>query len=445
MLLFNLADVSGQTAPTSSRVLNDYIHSGLENNLALKGKQLNIEASYLALREARSYYLPSATLLGDYSGASGGRKIQLPLGDLLNPAYKTLNQLTASNNFNMVSNQEVAFLQQRLQDTRIQITVPLINREINYSNRIQKEATNGIQAEINTFKRELVRDIRVAYYTCQQAEKAIHIYKNAESLLKENLRFTEVLLRNNIGIKSNLLSVQAQLMKNTSLQIEAENRFKIASAYFNFLLSRPLNEEIVLAPADPSVQIGFQASEPQGFMKREELSRLNSMVIQSKLLVKKERATGMPQIAAFFNSGMQGSGFSSNNSNKYLVGGIQLKWTLYNGTRTSIKTQQAQNSLKIIQAKLSETEASIEVENVAKALELSTAIAKLNGAKSSLELSKEFYRETQLRYRQGQALALELLDSFTQLINDQMQLEMNQTNVQIKQAEVERSAAGYTL
>ncbi|MBC8051918.1 MAG: TolC family protein [Sphingobacteriaceae bacterium] len=445
MYIIHQGTVAGQTANTTAEVLTSYIRMGLDNNLALKGKQFDLERSRLALREARSYYLPSITLLGDYSAATGGRKIQLPLGDLLNPVYGSLNQLTASNDFSMIANQEVAFLQPRLQDSRIQLTVPLLNGEIKHQNGIQKEAVTAKQAELSAFKRELIRDIRVAYYTCQQAEKLVLIYKNAESLIKENLRVTDVLLKNNIGIKSNILSVRTELLKNTSHLIEAENKRKAAIAYLNFLLNRPLDEVVTVNTEASTVINELDFPEHTSYTKRDELVQLNSMIRESMLFIKKERSTGMPQLGAFLNSGIQGSSFHSNNSNGYLVGGIQLKWTLFNGSRTSIKVQQAVNSLQMMQTKLSEATTMFQVENITKDLELRTAVAKVNGSASSLELSKELYRETQLRYRQGQALAIELLDAFTHLLNDQISLEIDQTNVKIKQAELERSTAAYNL
>jgi hypothetical protein len=43
----------------------------------------------------------------DYFMAGGGRTVDFPVGDLLNPVYTTLNQLTGGNNFPQVTNQSI--------------------------------------------------------------------------------------------------------------------------------------------------------------------------------------------------------------------------------------------------------------------------------------------------------------------------------------------------
>ena len=83
--------------------LDGYISEALKNNNALKRQQFELDRSLLALKEARTLFLPSVTLLGDYTRAAGGRTIDLPIGDLLNPVYNTLNQLTQPHNFPNVS------------------------------------------------------------------------------------------------------------------------------------------------------------------------------------------------------------------------------------------------------------------------------------------------------------------------------------------------------
>ena len=74
--------------------LQGYIETGLQGNLVMKQKNISLQQSLLALKEARSWFYPSADFTGDYNWAEGGRTIDLPIGDLLNPVYSTLNQLT---------------------------------------------------------------------------------------------------------------------------------------------------------------------------------------------------------------------------------------------------------------------------------------------------------------------------------------------------------------
>ena len=74
-------------------VIDEYVREGLQSNLALRAQSLEVERAEAALDAARARYFPEAGLAARYSRAEGGRSIDLPLGDTLNPAYQTLNDL----------------------------------------------------------------------------------------------------------------------------------------------------------------------------------------------------------------------------------------------------------------------------------------------------------------------------------------------------------------
>ncbi len=446
ILCIGYGSLFAQQIGAPKNALNEYIRTGLNNNLSLQEKQFDLQKAHLALQEAKSFYLPTVTFQSDYSVAKGGRTIDLPLGDLLNSAYTSLNKLTSSNNFKMVQNQKVALMQPVFQDTRIQTNISLVNQEIRYFNLIRKEAITEKQAAINVFKRELVRDIQAAYYHYMQAQQIIEVYKNADRLLRDNIRYTEVLLKYDKALKSSLLKVKVELSNNASMICEAENKMKAAAAYFNFLINAPLEAPIITDTTIYPVKNLVDSNTSTGIHPgREEIIQVQSMIKQSALLVKKENAAWLPQVGAFFNTGIQGRNYKMNNENAYLVGGIQLKWTIYNGSKASIKARQAGTDLQMLQVKLAETTRQIEVENLNKKLELNSAVAKLTASKSNQQLALEIFRETQVRYRQGQALSIELLDAFTQLVNSQLEYKMNETDILIKQAEVERAIAAYIL
>src|ERR1043165_1285507 len=76
-----------------SAILDNYIQEGLKNNLQLKQEQLNYERSVENLAQAKALFLPYVGANATYQFADGGRKISIPVGDLMNPVYKNLNQI----------------------------------------------------------------------------------------------------------------------------------------------------------------------------------------------------------------------------------------------------------------------------------------------------------------------------------------------------------------
>ena len=86
LILVSVMTVKAQTA------LDNYIKEGLAHNIILQQRTISLRQAEQGLQIAKSYFLPSVTVLGDYTNGKGGRSIQLPIGDLLNPVYASLNQ-----------------------------------------------------------------------------------------------------------------------------------------------------------------------------------------------------------------------------------------------------------------------------------------------------------------------------------------------------------------
>ena len=74
LLLFLLASVTGFAQARSTA----FIRTGLRFQPRPAAAKLRLERSFAALREARGLFLPSVTLLADYTYADGGRKSTSP-------------------------------------------------------------------------------------------------------------------------------------------------------------------------------------------------------------------------------------------------------------------------------------------------------------------------------------------------------------------------------
>ena len=88
----------------AQQVLDEYIEVGLKNNIVLQQKNISLEKAMLSLQIANGMFSPSLNVLGNFINSVGGRSISFPVGDLLNPVYSTLNQLTGSDNFPQIEN-----------------------------------------------------------------------------------------------------------------------------------------------------------------------------------------------------------------------------------------------------------------------------------------------------------------------------------------------------
>jgi hypothetical protein len=97
------------TACLAQKPIDKYVEIGIKNSIVLQQKNISLDKAVYSLKEANSLFFPSINLKGDYQSGEGGRQIAIPLGDMLNPVYGTLNQLTMSNSFPQISNVETNF------------------------------------------------------------------------------------------------------------------------------------------------------------------------------------------------------------------------------------------------------------------------------------------------------------------------------------------------
>jgi outer membrane protein len=428
---------------TGQTILDNYIRRGLDSNLALKQKNFDIDKARLDLRRAQSLFYPQANFLSQYTLASGGRTQDIPIGDLLNGVYSTLNQLTGSTKFPQVSNQNIKFLPNDFHDTRVEVSMPVLNRQIKYNREIKEELINSQQADADAYRRELVRSVKEAYFRFLQSGKAVDIYTNALGLVNENLRVSEKMVNNGVATKEIVLRARAQVSQVQTSLTEARNNRQNAAAYFNFLLNLPLNDVIATDSAvleQLDISIPPYVDVPAG---REELTRLRSLQKVTNTNLKLNRSYWMPIVNAFYNVGYQGFGFKFNNDQFYQLGGLQMQWPLFRANDNKYKIRQAELDADALATKYKEVEQQLSLQVQTSYNNYRSAVQTLQSVSDEVQSSTETYRLTERRFREGQALQIELIDARTQLTNSQLRYSLAQLAALTRSAELEYATASY--
>ncbi|MCD8540819.1 MAG: TolC family protein [Leadbetterella sp.] len=221
LLLLLLSLSTGTAGNAQSRILRDYVEEGVAANLALKQQNLEIEKTLKGIEIARTNYFPQVNFAPTYSVAFGGRKIDIPIGDLLNPVYSTLNQLTGSNAFPQVENASEQLAPMNFHDTKLDIKIPLFNSDIRYNVALQKDLLLTEEAKRKFLEYELRHAIEAAYYQYLQSLEAIKIYEASEKLLESHLLLNQKLVRHEEALKDVVLSSEYELSKVQQGKTEA--------------------------------------------------------------------------------------------------------------------------------------------------------------------------------------------------------------------------------
>ena len=108
-----------------SAILDQYIQEAFADNRDLQQQALILQEQQKAVQEAQGLWKPTVNFGLNYTLAAGGRSISFPVGDLLNPVYSTLNNITQTNQFPQLENVEEQFLPNNFYDARVRITQPI--------------------------------------------------------------------------------------------------------------------------------------------------------------------------------------------------------------------------------------------------------------------------------------------------------------------------------
>lgn len=436
LLIAGLGRMNAQT------VLDGYIQEAFKSNQGLLQQNIQLEKSLSALKEAKALFLPNVSLLGAYTKAAGGRTIDLPIGDLFNPVYSTLNQLTHSNAFPQIQNASVLLNPDNFYDAKLRTALPLINAEIYYNQKIKKQLITQQQAAVNVYKRELVKNIKTAYYQYYQAEQAIAIYKSALTLVNENIRVNESLLRNGVRNNTALTRSEAEKEKIDAAITQATNNARNAKAYFNFLLNRDLTSDIHI---DTDLFKNEAALTTESGSMREELVQLKTGIATYSIAEQLQRSYLIPKLNTFLDLGSQGFNFDVNNKTQYYLWGVNLQWDLFAGGQHKYKIQQAKADKQALEAQYNQTERALQLQGEQANNNFNTAVANYKSAQKQAQLAQKYYNDQLKVYKEGQLLYIELVDALNQYTGAQLQLSLSQAAMLSAAADIERTQATYKL
>jgi outer membrane protein TolC len=446
-ILLLLVSVLSAFAADAQQVLDDYVAEAFKNNIVLQQKNISLEKAQYALKSAKSLFLPTISFSGSWSTADGGRNIPLPLGDLLNPVYGTLNQLTATNNFPMLENQSINFLPKNYYDAKVRTTLPILNSDLINNKRISEQQVKLQGFEVQIYKRELVKDIKTAYYNYLNALQAVEVYQSGMVLAQEGLRVNEKLLEGGKGLPAYVLRSKSEVENVNAQLVNAQQQVINARLYFNFLLNRNSEEKINAGYVDQEgiAQAEKLLAELSLTSGREELKALEQVISINKTAVKMNRQFAVPKLGAFVDLGSQSEGFHFNDNTRYYMLGLQLDIPIFSGNRNRIKIKQSDLDLK---------NASLNASLTAQQLNLAVKTAQNNlratyqSYQSSLkqfEAAASYQRLIEKGFKAGVNSFIETIDARNQYTSVKLLVNINRYKVLSALADLERETATYSI
>ena len=427
--------------PAQSAVLEAYVESGLRSNLALQRQDLQVAASIQQMKQSKALFFPQISFNANYTVAAGGRAIEIPIGDLLNPVYSTLNQMLAEDAFPMLENVSEQFLPNNFHETKLQLVQPLFNTDIWFAYQARKNQVALAQAQRAAFVTELGYQIRIAYFQHLQALEGIKIYGEGKEILEAVQQVNASLVKNNMRTKDVLSSVEAELAGIDRDIAGAEKQVALSRAYFNFLLNRPLDSPIevdeAFAGASPEV-ITLEGSVGQ----RQELEALRQGIAANQSLVQMRRYDAvLPDVYLAGQAGFQGFGYTFDEDQDFFLGQVGLSWDLFQGGKKKAATESARIEVEKLENQFQEVEQQLRLQVVEARQSVLAGEEALLAAEKAALARQEAFDLVEKRYREGKALLLELTQARNELTSSKLARSLARYQLQIAIQEFKKATA----
>ena len=442
LALAALPVVGAQASNAQSR-LDEYIRAGLTSNQSIKQQIFVLENNVYALREAKSMFLPEVSFSTTYTKADGGRTIDVPVGDLLNGAYATLNQLTGSNSFPKLQNQHILINPDNFYDARFRTTLPILNAELTYNRRIKQQQVDLQNVEVLLYKRELVKDIKTAYYNYLKALNATRIYEFALRLVVEGQRINTKLYDNSKVNRTAVVRSENEVSRINASLISAKKTAESARYYFNFLLNRPLTDSIL--PDEITTLPTADQPQDDNVSAREELTKLRIATAINGNLNGLAKSYLIPKVGTYLDLGSQAFNWQFNNQSRYYFWGISVQWDLFASGRNSYKIKQTVADREALQSQTDYVRQQLLTELKVRQADMQSAIAQYAAAGTQVKASETYYGDMLKLYKEGMAIYIELLDAQNQLIDAQLHANISLFDTWIAYTAIERANASFTI
>jgi outer membrane protein len=394
------------------------IQSALNGNPELQAAQFRADAAFQVLAATRAAYRPTLTLEARYLRADGGRVIDFPIGDALNPAYQALNRLTSGSSnptqFPTISNQQFSLLREREQDSRLKLSLPIYAPELDATLAANAAREMDAKAARDSFARVLVRDVRRAYHSVAQLQQAAVTLEASRALLEENLRVNQALVAAGSATKDKTLRAQAELLALLDRLETNKNQIKAARRYLNYLTAKPIESTELESPKDlilSSSLMRLLDMRTSQYRNRPELQRIDAGLALAKAERARASARRKPNIGLGADFGIQGEDYGFGTNKNFATAAIVLNWRLFDFGQTRAQEQSALNQQEALDAERSALLSKLELAALQARDEAISAATRLKTAESRSLSAAESFRITARKRDAGSATQLEFLDA----------------------------------
>ena len=409
------AEVPPQTSP-----LKAYLDEAMTNNPAMAQANFEVEAERQRLENLRARFYPSLALQARATVAEGGRTIDFPAGDLLNPVYNALNAQAAQQmqpqRFPTVENQSIPLLRPTEQDTRLIVRGPIYEPTLNQQLQVQTQIIGAQEASRLQVKEELSRDLQTAYWQYAQANARIKILQASLRTLQENQRINVVLYKAGETTLDAPKRAEAETLEIQVALREAQTQALLAQEYFNLLRYAPNNSKVELPQEDfskNSIQTLLDQLTPktQGTTPAPALTRLEKNLAAQRAQLEASRAAYKPTLAYSIEGGYQGRDYSTGPKTGFASASMVLNWTLADAGIRSSEVARSRAQVQALQAQTQQVNRQLQLAKLQARENLLVSLDSIQARDAQRAAAEESLRINERKRDAGETTQVEFLSA----------------------------------
>ncbi len=388
-------------AQTMTLTLEEALQKGKESSRQLKIAESKVVQAKEMVDEAASNRLPTLKFQGGYARLSDVPvfSFQLPFGN----------------------NQEVTIAPVILNNYQLKLSV---QQPIYTGNRIEsmvdaaRYSAQAAEIEKNRDKYDVSYSIKNSYWTLYRAVEFKKVVEESIEMLGARIKDAEVLEKNGMLTRNDVLKIQVQLSDAKTRLIEAENNIQLSTVSLNNLLGQPLTTAITTS----TQPIGNSATMPtlDNIIVDAKKSRADIQATEYRIKAAQENISA--QQSNYYPQIFFGGNLYYNNPNQRILPnreqfdatwdvGVQVSMDLWNWGQTANKVGQAEAQFAQAKESLGLLQDAINVEVTQAFLTMRQMSEKINVAKQTVEQATENQRVTAQRFKNGIATSTDALDA----------------------------------
>ncbi|MEO0787042.1 MAG: TolC family protein [Bacteroidota bacterium] len=411
-----LAAQSSNSGENTGTGFGDYIELLLDQNPEIQAAKVDREIAEQALAAAGLERRPTVDLVGDYTVAIGGRSLIFPVGDLLNPAYGALNQLTGMEQFPTdIENVDELFAPNNFYDLRMEARLPLIAPAIRQQELLRESELNGSLAAIAVEELGAKTRLRSLYFGYLRTFAGEQVIDSSRLVLQELLRVNQSLVRNEVATSDVVYQTEAEIAGLNGQLASLLAQRNTAQAAVNRLLNRNLGSDLRsdFAPGDFDTVLMVQNLPTllEQAQQRPEMDQIDAGLNTLSALDQLQAAEGKPNLGIGVLAGSQGFVGTDYGDDPYAIAALNLTWNLYDGNRRNTQRQITRLRREAQASRRNGVARDLELQIYSTYQNRLAAKARLQAANSARRSALRSLELIESRYRNEQAILVEYLDA----------------------------------